>query len=137
MSNKYDDIINLPHYEPKKHPRMDREKRAAQFAPFAAVVGHEEAIEETARITDNKIIVDEELILRASDRLRYILENKIEEDVSVTYFEADKLKSGGEYVTITGQIKKYDQIMQSIVMKNGTIIKADNILEISGEIFEK
>ncbi|MBR3646319.1 MAG: hypothetical protein IKN54_07855, partial [Lachnospiraceae bacterium] len=110
---------------------------AAQFAPFAAVVGHEEAIEETARITDNKIIVDEELILRASDRLRYILENKIEEDVSVTYFEADKLKSGGEYVTITGQIKKYDQIMQSIVMKNGTIIKADNILEISGEIFEK
>lgn len=135
MDHKYDDIINLPHYEPKKHPRMEREKRAAQFAPFAAVVGHEEAIEETARITDNKIIVDEERILEASDRLRFILENKIEKDVSITYFEADKLKSGGEYVTTTGQIKKYDQITHSVVMKDGTTIQADNILEIFGDIF--
>ena len=48
MTNKYDDIINLPHPTSKKHPRMSLENRAAQFAPFAALVGHSDAIEDTA-----------------------------------------------------------------------------------------
>ena len=49
VMGEYDDIINLPHYEPKYHPRMSMWKRAAQFAPFAAVRGYEEAVKETER----------------------------------------------------------------------------------------
>ncbi|MBR3002292.1 MAG: hypothetical protein IKF38_01815 [Clostridia bacterium] len=48
--NKYEDIINLPHHVSKKHPQMSMEARAAQFAPFAALVGYEDAIEETTKI---------------------------------------------------------------------------------------
>ncbi len=49
MKDTYDDIINLPHYEPKYHPRMSMQSRAAQFAPFAALTGHDAAIKETSR----------------------------------------------------------------------------------------
>lgn len=49
MNDNYEDIINLPHYEPKRHPRMSMEARAAQFAPFAALTGYEEAIKEAAK----------------------------------------------------------------------------------------
>lgn len=136
MSSIYDDIINLPHPEPKKHQRMSREKRAAQFAPFAAVVGHEAAIEETARYTENRVFVDEGRMSEANDQLRYILENNINEDVSVTFFQPDKLKEGGEYVTVTGRIKKFDQIMQCIIMDDGKCIPAYNLLEITGD-FDK
>ncbi len=51
----YDDIINLPHHVSKKHPRLSMEQRAAQFAPFAALTGYEDEIEETVRIVDGKI----------------------------------------------------------------------------------
>jgi hypothetical protein len=49
MTNDYDDIINLPHYEPKHHPRMSMWNRAAQFAPFAALTGFDAAIKDTAQ----------------------------------------------------------------------------------------
>jgi hypothetical protein len=45
----YDDIINLPHYEPKHHPRMSMWNRAAQFAPFAALTGYDAVIKDTAQ----------------------------------------------------------------------------------------
>lgn len=59
MSNDYDDIINLPHYEPKHHPRMSMWNRAAQFAPFAALTGYDAAIQESNRVTDDWIDLGE------------------------------------------------------------------------------
>ena len=58
-SDKYKDIINLPHHQSKRRPRMSMIDRAAQFSPFAALTGHNDAIIETARLTDRKIELDE------------------------------------------------------------------------------
>lgn len=57
--HKYDDIIDLPHHQSKEHAHMSLHDRAAQFAPFAALTGYDEAIEETARITEEKILYEE------------------------------------------------------------------------------
>ncbi|MDD3240360.1 MAG: hypothetical protein PHW47_09835, partial [Lachnospira sp.] len=59
MTNQYDDIINLPHHVSTTRPQMSREIRAAQFAPFAALTGYEDAVNETARLTDERIELDE------------------------------------------------------------------------------
>ena len=49
MTGRYDDIIDLPHWEPKHHQRMSLEDRAAQFAPFAALTGFGDVIDDTSR----------------------------------------------------------------------------------------
>ena len=94
----YDDIINLPHYVSKKRPQMSREARAAQFAPFAALTGYGDAVEETARIVGQKIDVDEEMKAIINDKLNVInshIANKPE--VNFTYYVPDKKKDGGAY----------------------------------------
>lgn len=73
---KYDDIIHLPHPEPARHPRMSRQNRAAQFAPFAALTGHEDAIRETARLTENKIQLNEDDAAKLNERIAKILLQK-------------------------------------------------------------
>ncbi|MFG6319323.1 MAG: hypothetical protein K1W33_05650, partial [Clostridia bacterium] len=105
-TNKYDDIINLPHYISKKHPQMSIEARAAQFAPFAALTGHSEAIRETARLTDERIEIDEDLKVIIDSKLRMIQKKiSLKPTVSITYFVPDEKKKGGEYVTIVGNVK--------------------------------
>ena len=59
MTDKYEDIIHLPHHVSKKYPQMPVSDRAAQFIPFMALTGYEDAVEETARLTDRKIDLDE------------------------------------------------------------------------------
>lgn len=98
--DNYEDIINLPHYEPKKHPRMSRYNRAAQFAPFAALTGYEEQVKEVARLTDKKIEIDDGLKEILSDKLNKI--NEVIKDnpkVEITYFVSDNKKNGGKYVS--------------------------------------
>lgn len=104
---KYDDIINLPHHVSKKHLPMSVADRAAQFSPFAALTGYEDAIAETARQTTEKIPLsetEEELLNR---RMNYLKEHISEHPkIKITYFKADKLKAGGAYLTKTGILKK-------------------------------
>ena len=71
--NTYEDIINMEHPTSKRHPRMTVYNRAAQFSPFAALTGHEEALKETARITDNKIELDENVKRELDYKLQQIL----------------------------------------------------------------
>ena len=87
MNNNYEDIINLPHHVSTKRPQMPLKDRAAQFAPFAALTGHDEAIKETARLTDERIELDESTLAILNDKIQIILDNlDIEPEITVTYF---------------------------------------------------
>jgi len=132
----YDDIINLPHYESTKHPRMSALNRAAQFSPFAALTEHEAAISETARLTNTKLELDEDRKEELDECLQMIREHiSLEPEVSITYFVPDTQKEGGSYLQVIGVIKKLDDINHKIVMKNGTVIPINDIFEIESSIF--
>ena len=124
--DKYIDIINLNHYEPKNHPRMTIDNRSAIFAPFAALTGYEDCIYESSRYVEDKIIL-------SNDELE-ILNRKINESsnkyIKITYFIKDKYKMGGIYITITDKIKKIDQINKKIILESKEIIKIEDILDI-------
>ena len=128
---KYDDIINLPHPEPQTHPRMSLENRAAQFSPFAALTGHNEAIKETERLTDQKIELEEDAITDINRTLMWIKDNiKSKPEVVVTYFVPDYKKSGGKYITATVNIVKIDELNHTVITADGLKIAVYNILEI-------
>ncbi len=129
--HKYDDIINLEHHVSTKHSRMSLENRSAQFAPFSALTGYEEAVTEEARITENRIDIDEEAKIEVNEKLNYIMKHLDKNIiVSVTYFEKDKKKQGGSYKTIKGIIKKIDDFRKTIEMQTGEIIKIEELKKI-------
>ena len=103
---KYDDIINLPHHESKNHPRMSRTNRAAQFAPFAALVGFSESIKNSEEILDNYVELSEDRIKEIEQSLENIMAKiKSNPQVEVTYFEKTKDNNQGKYLKFTGKIK--------------------------------
>ena len=129
--SKYDDIINLPHPKPKNHQRMSLENRAAQFSPFAALTGHNEAIKETERLTDSKIELAEDTITDINRTLMWIRDNiKSRPQAMVTHFVPDYKKTGGKYITATVNIVKVDEVNNVIVTADGVKIAIHNILEI-------
>ena len=129
--HKYDDIINLEHHVSTKHSRMSLENRSAQFAPFSALTGYEEAVTEEARITESRIDIDEEAKMEVNEKLNYIMKHLDKNIiVSVTYFEKDKKKQGGSYKTIKGIIKKIDDFRKTIEMQTGEIIKIEELKKI-------
>lgn len=134
---RYSDIIYLPHPEPRKHKRMTMEQRAAQFAPFAALSGHGDAVRETERLTDSKVLLSEEIVFLLNEKLRYLKDNiGKHEEVSITYFVPDDKKDGGKYVACSGVVKRIDEFEGKIIMKDLTEIPIcdiiDMILEGSG-----
>lgn len=137
MTNEYDDIINLPRPVSKTRPRMKIIDRAAQFSPFAALTGYDAAVKETARLTDRRIELSEYMKIALNDRLQ-IIADRIKErpEVAITYFEPDKRKKGGAYITANGLIKKINEYDRTIVMTDGTLIPIDEIISIDGQIFE-
>ena len=138
MDDKYNDIINLPHYQSKKRPHMSIYDRAAQFSPFSALTGHDEAIKETARLTDKKIELDETTKIQLNEKFNYIMEHIYNQpEITVTYFIPDSLKSGGMYVDYTGCVKKYDYLNRILYFTDNTEIKVDDIIEIESSIFPK
>lgn len=133
--HRYDDIINLPHHISKKHPQMPMENRAAQFAPFAALTGHEAAVKETARLTNRRIELDENMKVMLDEKLQRIMEQLDNEpEIAVTYFVPDEKKTGGEYVTAAGICKKIDTLNHVLIMKDGTQIRMREIIDIGGDI---
>ena len=137
MSRSYDDIIDLPHPTSTKHPRMPVADRAAQFSPFAALTGYEAAVQETARLTDERIELNEDELAALDEKLRTVLAWNGEAPlVSITYFQADDRKAGGSYNTAQGYIRKLDELRRVIVMQDGSKIPVDDVLEISSKIFD-
>lgn len=133
---QYEDIINLPHHVSKKHPQMSLYARSAQFAPFAALTGYEDAVKETARETNERIEIDEELKAILDTKLQIIIEQvKTNPEISVTYFIPDLKKEGGAYTTVEGIVKKIDMYNQIIYLANSIEIPINEIIDISGEIF--
>lgn len=129
--NKYADIINLPHHVSKTRPKMDVLDRAAQFSPFAALTGYDAAIEETERITEKFIELDEDRKLVLNEKLQFIVEH-IEEQrlITIVYFQPDLIKEGGTYADVTGVIKKVDEFAQCIVMKDNLKIPVKYVYDI-------
>ena len=108
---KYDDIINMSHHVSKRHPQMSLEARSAQFAPFAALTGYEDAVSETGRLTSDKIELSEDERVILDRKLKIIQDNIAEEpSVFITYFIPDIFKEGGSYVTINCNLKRIDNI---------------------------
>ena len=137
MNKNYDDIINLPNHISLKHPRMSIEARSAQFAPFAALTGYNDAVKETERLTDKRIEIDDNLKQILNNKLNYILENIDKKTlIIITYFIPDNKKDGGKYIEKTGIIKKIDIINQYIYLYDKTKIPIKEIINITGDIFE-
>ena len=127
-NHKYDDIIHLEHPVSKTHPQMSLYDRAAQFAPFAALTGHAAAIRETARRTDEKRVLSDEVLEELNEKLNIISANiGTEQLVDITYFVQDERKAGGEYVTHSGIVKR--------IMADATIIPIEDISRIESDLF--
>ncbi len=138
MSGKYDDILHLPHPVSKRHPQMPIENRAAQFAPFAALTGHDAAIKETARLTNRRIELDGDALAALDLKMRILAGMAAENpEVVVTYFQPDEKKEGGAYVITTGAIKKYDEYERVLVLMSGEAIAASDILDIEAAVFDE
>jgi len=137
-THKYDDIIDLPHPTSYRHARMSRIDRAAQFSPFAALTGYDAAVRETARLTDVRRDLDDTERSVLNEKLR-MLRDFLDESpqVRVTYFVPDSRKQGGEYVTVTGEVKQLDEYSRTVVMADGSVIPMEQIREIRGELFEQ
>lgn len=131
----YEDIINLPAPELKTRPPMNINDRAAQFSPFAAVVGHDAAIAETARLTEAMTELDEYEKSEINGKLQYINDNITDcPEVVITYFKPDDKKDGGTHITVTGTVKKIKEFERLVVMDDGTEIPIDDIRSLESNI---
>ena len=137
MKQDFSDIIHLD--RPKsKHPKMSIYDRSAQFSPFAALTGHDEAIRETARRTQKKRLLSKEQVNNLNLRLHFLMEHMKEiYVVTITYFEEDAKKSGGTYITKTTMIAKIDTYERYVKLDDGTKIKFIDLYEIAGDCFEE
>lgn len=132
----YEDIINLPHHVSSKHEHMPLLDRAAQFSPFAALTGFEGAIKETARLTDQRIELDEAAKTLLDEKIGIIQEQlDRQQDIEIAFFQPDERKTGGAYNSVMGIVKKIDKYERIIVMQDGTRIPIGEIINITGEMF--
>ena len=128
---RYEDIINLPHPTSKTHPRMAVADRAAQFAPFAALTGYDAAIQETGRLTEEQITLDENERARLDRQLQEILQSDCPHPkVRIRYFQKDLRKEGGAYVTVEGEVKRLDPYERKLIFTDGNTVLIENVLEL-------
>ena len=130
--SRYDSIINLPHFKDPDRPQMSMHDRAAQFAPFKALTGYEDSINETSRYTESRPELSDaqrsDLDMALSE-LRYNLENL--PPVTAEYFIPDMRKPGGLMKTVTGKITEYNEPKEQIVFEDGTVITFDDLYFLS------
>lgn len=131
-TSRYHDIIGLPHHVSARRPRMSMLNRAAQFSPFAALTGYEDAIREAARLTDARIELDE-CAKAALDAKLQIIQSNPRMIVSITYFVPDARKAGGAYVTADGSVRKVDDVQHIVRMTDRTEIPIEDIIGIEGD----
>ena len=137
MTNKYDDIIHLPRHMSTTREAMPIRDRAAQFSPFAALTGHDAAIKETARLTEERIELDTYIKDGLNKKLQVLMKYIGQSPkITVTYFQSDKMKDGGTYITLTGKVKKINEYKKIIILEDNTKISMNEIVDIQGKIFD-
>lgn len=135
MSNRYDDIIHLPHKQSSTRPHMPVIDRAAQFAPFAALTGYDSAIAETGRLTDTRRELSDAQLEELNAKLCFIGEHLDDEPlVTITYFREDDRKSGGAYLNYSGTVKRIDDYEHTVVMTDGKEIFIEDIVGIDSPL---
>ena len=136
--HKYDDMIGLGHPVSRTHPPMARSKRAAQFASFDALTGFGAAIHEAGRDTEEKKELSEDEIDMINAKLAVIQYHiKEQPNITVTYFILDDKKTGGRYVTVSGNVRRLNVIEHAILMADGTRIPVDDVRYLDGDLFHK
>lgn len=131
---KYADIMNLSRPISPKHPPMTIMERAAQFSPFSALTGYGDAVDETIRLTDEQLELDEEAKAMLNLKLQFLLENPQTEAV-FTYFQKDRKKSGGAYVNALGFVKDLDELKHELLLTDGTRIPVENVYAVESAAF--
>ena len=134
MKDRYEKILYFDHPVSRKHKHMSSYDRAAQFAPYAALVGYDRVVKETARLTSKRIELDEYEIERLNAEIIALVSRKDDVVVRITYFIPDNKKSGGAYVVAEGKIKKIDEYLGLIILSDGTKVSISEIINIE-EIF--
>ncbi len=136
-NGKYDDMVYMQNPTPACKPRMSLHDRAAQFSPFAALTGYEDAVEETARLTDSRLELSEDMKTILNEKMQMILDNAENEPiVTITHFVPDEKKSGGAYVDVSGIVKEIDEYERCVVMTDKKKIPIEQIRAIEGELFK-
>lgn len=128
---KYDDIIGLPHHVSPTRPQMPMADRAAQFQPFRALTGYEDAVWESARPTDERMELTEDKKALLDAKLQKLADRMQScPKVTLTYFQPDKKKTGGMYITVTGRLKKMDRHEGALLLTGGERILIEDIWDI-------
>ena len=128
---KYDDIIHLPHPTSERHPQMSRQDRAAQFSPFAALTGLGAALQESARLTERRMIPDEYEQAELDKKLQYLRENLSQQPAAaITHFVPDARKEGGSYRRTEGRAPPPLEFEKQLVLTDGTTLAIEDILEL-------
>lgn len=128
MGHDYERIISLPHHQSAVRPHMPRVDRAAQFAPFAALTGYDETVQEAARLTEERIELTEDEIALLDESLRRAHLNS--RQVQITYFQPDAKKSGGAYVQVNGVIRSFDSFKHTAIMDDQMSIPIHEIISV-------
>ena len=133
---QYDDILHLPHHVSDHRTPMSAPDRAAQFSPFAALVGYDRVIEETGRMTETERELSEEERLLLSSRLEYLRSHLSDGlEVSLTLFVPDQRKDGGAYRSLQGRVKRIDAHNQILVWEDGAAIPFSTVCALEGDCF--
>ncbi len=133
---KYGDIIDHPHFVSPEHPPMAIENRAAQFSPFAALTGYDDLVAEAARYTGERVKLDESKKEELDRKLAFLLRLPEPPGIAVTYFEPDDKKAGGAYVTVTGDLMRFDRTKKTLRLSGGEEIPVEDVIEIGGAVFD-
>lgn len=134
--HRYDDMIDLPHHVSTKHPQMSLYERAAQFSAFKALTGYEDCVTEAARLTGERIDLDDASMSLLNGKVQILQDSiKSRPNITITYFVPDKKKTGGEYVTASGSIKRIDEVERVIIFSDGKVIQIDDVIDIQSELF--
>ena len=129
MNRDYSDIIDLPHHVSTRHAHLPMESRAAQFSPFAALTGYGDAIDESARLTDERVQLDDDRKEELDEKLR-ILQVSLPQTILITHFVPDTRKAGGNYRTDAVTVKKIDGVARTVVAADGSSISIEDIRDI-------
>ncbi|MGN0909644.1 MAG: hypothetical protein ACI4NA_08475 [Succinivibrio sp.] len=133
----YSDIINLPRHVSKAFPHMSMADRAAQFLPFDALSGFDEAIGETERLTSERRSLSEGDLEAMDQRMAFLLERGLpSSEVELTVFVRDDRKPGGSFAAVRGRIRRISEAEGRICMEDGTSVRLSDVCAVDGEVFE-